>query len=61
MTTDSQPSEQAKPTAIVRFRQVREARPGPDPLSPEEREEWKRNSPSSAKASRRRAEPPTTV
>ena len=57
MTTDSQPSEQTKSTAKFGFPEyvhlgtVRA-------LSPEEREEWNRNSPSFAQASLRRAKPP---
>ena len=59
MTTDSQPSEQTKPTAkfgygkFVHFGTLRV-------LSPEEREEWNRNSPSFAQASLRKQKPPAT-
>ena len=46
MTTDSQPSEQPKldrdSSAYPEFARLG---PTPDPLSPEEREEWDRNSP----------------
>ena len=55
MTTDSQPSEQAESSATYGFPEyvhlgtVRA-------LSPEEREEWNRNSPSFAQAARRRAQ-----
>ena len=57
MTTDSQPSEQPESTAKFGFPEyvhlgtVRA-------LSPEEREEWNRNSPSFAQASLRKKAPP---
>ena len=53
MTTDSQPSEQPKSTAKFGFPEV--VKLGPvRPLSPAEREEWNRNSPSFAQASLRK-------
>ena len=55
MTTDSQPSEQPESTAKFGFPEV--VHLGTlRILSPEEREEWDRNSPSFAQAARRRAE-----
>ncbi|MCY3919099.1 MAG: hypothetical protein OXG38_04745 [Chloroflexi bacterium] len=58
MTTDSQPSEQPNSTAKFGFPEV--VKLGPvRPLSPEEREEWNRNSPSFAQASLRKKNPPT--
>ena len=54
MTTDSQPSEPAESTATyggMEFKTVTLRI-----LSPEEREEWNRNSPSFAQASLRRSE-----
>ena len=56
MTTDSQPSEQPESTATyggVEFKTVTLRI-----LSPEEREEWNRNSPSFAQASLRKKAPP---
>ena len=59
MTTDSQPFEQTRRPQKVSFFGF--VHLGPLRIfSPEEREEWKRNSPSSAEESRRRAEPPAT-
>ena len=57
MTTDSQPSEQPKSTAKFgygKFEHLGTLRV----LSPEEREEWNRNSPSFAQASLRKKAPP---
>ena len=57
MTTDSQPAEQPESTAKFGFPEV--VKLGPvRPLSPEEREEWNRNSPSFAQASLRKKQPP---
>ena len=51
MTTDSQPSEPPKSTAKFGFPEV--VKLGPvRPLSPEEREEWKRNSPETRRPQR---------
>ena len=59
MTTDSQPSEETK--SIAKFGFAKFVKRGPvRPLSPEEREEWKRNSPSFAQAARRRSEGPAS-
>ena len=59
MTTDSQSSEQSESTAKFgygKFEHLGTLRV----LSPEEREEWNRNSPSFAQASLRRAGPSAT-
>ena len=57
MTADSQPSEQPKSTAKFGFPEV--VKLGPlRVLTPEEREEWNRNSPSFAQASLRKKKPP---
>lgn len=51
MTTDSQPSEQPKSTAKFGFPEVVELGPLRI-LTPEEREEWKRNSPQTRRPQR---------